>query len=359
MKNWYRVQAKGSAAEILIYDEIGMFGIGAKNFIADLKALGNVTEITLGINSPGGDVFDGVAIYNALKRHQAKITGRVDGIAASIASVILMASDKIVMPDNTMLLIHNPWGGAIGDAEDMRDFAEALDKIKVAILAAYRRSGKSDEELSAIMDAETWLTAEEALAGGFADEVIQSVDIAALFDLGNYQKAPDRLRAKPAPELNTRRPEEEAAQYTSRVLSLCTAAGVPELAPKLIEKKMSIVDVEQRLVEAPSIRAICAAAKGLGIENAERRAHGYIMAGCTKDEARHNLMEVLQAIQGPEIDNKCFDMGSRSAPAGRDERFNPSRVAEIYARRNSRTQKGAEELARKLAKVISEHGTLR
>jgi len=361
MKNWYRVQARGNAAEILIYDEIGLFGISAKNFIADLKALEsmNVAEITLGINSPGGECFDGIAIYNALKRYPAKITGRVDGVAASVASVILMAADKIVMPDNSMQMIHNPWGGAIGDAEDMRDFADALDKIKIAILAAYRRTGKSDEELSAIMDAETWMTAEEAKAAGFADEVIQSVDIAALFDLGKYQKAPDRLRAKPAPapELNNMRPQEEAAQYTSRVLSLCTAAGVPDLAPQLIEKKMSIADVEQRLAEAPSIRAICAAAQGLGVENAERRARSYIMAGVTKDEARHNLMEVLQAIQGPELDNKHVgDLVGGGAPS---KRLDTLRIVDIYARRNGRQHDRTDELARKLAKVITEHGTLR
>jgi len=356
MKNWYRVQAKGNAAEILIYDEIGMFGIGAKNFIADLKALGNVTDITLGVNSPGGDVFDGVAIYNALKRHQAKITGRVDGIAASIASVILMASDKIVMPDNSMLMIHNPWGGVIGDADDMRDFADALDKIKLAILAAYRRSGKSDEELSAIMDAETWYNAEEAKAAGFADEVIQSVDIAALFDLGKFQKAPDRMRAKPAADFNAVRPEEETAQYTSRVLSLCAAVGVPDLAPRLIEQKLSIADVEQRLADAPKIRAICTAATGMGVKNAERRAHDYIFAGVTLEEARHNMIEVVMALQGPEIDNRFFEDGNRGpAKPLRDERFNPSTVAEIYARRRNPIGARADELGNKLAKVIHDY----
>src|SRR5919109_4674225 len=98
-QNWYQIFAIGTAAEILIYDEIGIFGISAKNFITELKSLKNVSQITLGINSPGGDVFDGIAIYNALKRHGAKVTTRIDGIAASIASVIAMAGEKIQMPD--------------------------------------------------------------------------------------------------------------------------------------------------------------------------------------------------------------------------------------------------------------------
>jgi ATP-dependent Clp protease, protease subunit len=120
-RRWYefRAQAKG-AAEIVIYDEIGAFGIPAKAFIDELKALGSVPELTLRINSPGGSVFDGVAIYNALQRHEARITVRIDGLAASIASMIAMAGDEVVMPENAMLVLHDPSGMVMGTAQDMR-----------------------------------------------------------------------------------------------------------------------------------------------------------------------------------------------------------------------------------------------
>ena len=111
-----RLPCPGRGAEIVIYDEIGAFGIPAKAFLDELKALGPVPELTVRINSPGGSVFDGVAIYNALKRHSAAITVWIDGIAASIASMIAMAGDEIVMPENAMLMLHDPSGLVMGTA---------------------------------------------------------------------------------------------------------------------------------------------------------------------------------------------------------------------------------------------------
>ena len=105
---WYEFRGQAKGAEIVIYDEIGAFGIPAKAFVDELKALGPVAELTVRINSPGGSVFDGVAIYNALKRHDAAITVWIDGIAASIASMIAMAGDEVVMPENAMLMLHDP-----------------------------------------------------------------------------------------------------------------------------------------------------------------------------------------------------------------------------------------------------------
>jgi ATP-dependent Clp protease, protease subunit len=160
-RRWYefRAQAKG-AAEIVIYDEIGAFGIPAKAFIDELKALGPVAELTLRINSPGGSVFDGVAIYNALERHGAAITIWIDGLAASIASMIAMAGDEVVMPENAMLVLHDPSGRVMGTAQDMRATADALDKMKAGMVAAYRaKSGRDDAEIEALMAAETWLSA--------------------------------------------------------------------------------------------------------------------------------------------------------------------------------------------------------
>ena len=197
MRRWYefRAHAKGTA-EIVIYDEIGAFGIPAKAFLDELKALGPVAELSVRINSPGGSVFDGVAIYNALKRYQAKVTVWIDGIAASIASMIAMAGDEVVMPENAMLVLHDPSGLVAGTAADMRATADALDKMAAAMVAAYRdKSGAGDAEIEALMATETWLSAEEAVELGLADRVEAPVRMAAHFDLSQFRNAPPQLAA--------------------------------------------------------------------------------------------------------------------------------------------------------------------
>jgi ATP-dependent Clp endopeptidase proteolytic subunit ClpP len=183
-RRWYEFRAQARGAEIVIYDEIGAFGIPAKAFLDELKALAAISELTVRINSPGGSVFDGVAIYNALKRHDAAITVWIDGIAASIASMIAMAGDEVVMPENAMLMLHDPSGLVMGTAADMRAMAEALDKMKAGMVAAYRdKSGRDDAEIEALMRDETWLVAQEAVDLGLADRVEAPVRMAAHFDL--------------------------------------------------------------------------------------------------------------------------------------------------------------------------------
>jgi ATP-dependent Clp endopeptidase proteolytic subunit ClpP len=204
MRSWYQVRAQARGAEILIYDEIGAFGIPAKAFLDELKALGPVAELTVRINSPGGSVFDGVAIYNALKRHDAAITVWIDGIAASIASMIAMAGDEVVMPQNAMLMLHDPSGLVMGTASDMRAMAEALDRMKAGMVAAYRdKSGRDDAEIGALMAAETWQSAQEALELGLADRIEQPVKMAAHFDLSRFRNPPPELvalAATPSPQ---------------------------------------------------------------------------------------------------------------------------------------------------------------
>lgn len=164
-------------AEIMIYDPIGGDwygnGVTAQRFVDDLAALGDVKDITVRINSPGGEVFDGFAIYNALKNHPAQVHVQIDGLAASIASVIAMAGDLVTMGTGAMIMIHDPWSIALGDADDFRGAAEMLDQIKVGIIDAYAvRTGIDRDELSTMMDKETWLTVDEAIEKGFADERI-------------------------------------------------------------------------------------------------------------------------------------------------------------------------------------------
>jgi ATP-dependent Clp protease, protease subunit len=194
MNSWYTIRARGSGAEVMIYDEIGAYGVSAKGFLAEIGALPDDAAIDLRLNSPGGSVFDAVAIHNALSRHAGPITVWIDGIAASAASYIAMAGDEIVMPENAFLMIHDPSGMVIGTAADMRDMAGTLDKIAAGMLRGYAaRSGKPEDEIAALMAAETWLTAAEALEAGLATRMTEPVRIAASFDIGRFRNAPPEL----------------------------------------------------------------------------------------------------------------------------------------------------------------------
>ncbi len=148
----------------------------AKSFKEDLDSLGDIDTLNIYINSPGGSVFQGTAIYNIIKRHKAKINIHVDGVAASIASVIAMAGDTIFMPKNSMMMIHNPWTFAWGNANELRKQADDLDKIRESLIEAYlSKAGDklSRETLIEIMDNETWLTAQECYDYGLCDELVE------------------------------------------------------------------------------------------------------------------------------------------------------------------------------------------
>ena len=182
--NWYKIVNKSDKAEIWIYEEIGLDfwtggGVTAKNFQKELSAI-KASQIDLHINSPGGAVFDGVAIYNLIMQHPANVTTYIDGIAASIASVIALAGDHVVMAENALYMMHNPSGMVMGTAADMRSLADVLDKIRGTMTGVYAaKSGRADDEISALLDAETWMTAAEAKEFGFVDEIADEMDLAA------------------------------------------------------------------------------------------------------------------------------------------------------------------------------------
>jgi ATP-dependent protease ClpP protease subunit len=181
--------------KIQIYGPIGasIFGdsITASHVYARLDEMKEMEPVAVYINSGGGDVFDGIAIYNALRRHKGRVTVYIDGLAASAASVIAMAGDEVVMPENTMLMVHNPWTMTYGDADELRKTADILDKTRDAIVSAYRiKTGMDDEELRALLDGETWLSAQEAVDYGFANLVevaLDEEDIVKAFALHDFQ----------------------------------------------------------------------------------------------------------------------------------------------------------------------------
>ena len=200
-KSWYNMtpaKAEGGAAEILLYDTIGGWGISAKQFASDLKALAG-GNITLRINSPGGDVMEGAAIFNILKADGRPVTVYIDGLAASMASVVAMAG-KVIMPANALMMIHNPWTLSMGDADRLRKDADLLDKIKGQIVGAYEGkcgAKQSRDAIVAMMDAETWMDGKEAVAAGFADECGEEIQAAAcVVDVTKYAAKVDaRLAA--------------------------------------------------------------------------------------------------------------------------------------------------------------------
>jgi ATP-dependent protease ClpP protease subunit len=299
MASWYAIRARGTGAEVAIYDEIGAYGVSAKGFLAELGALPEGTPVDLRLNSPGGSVFDAVAIHNALTRHEGTVTVWIDGIAASAASYIAMAGDEIVMPENAFLMIHDPSGLVMGTAEDMRAMAEALDKVKGSLVSGYAaKSGRTPEEVSALMAAETWFDAGDAVAQGFADRLIEPVRIAANFDIGRFRNAPPVLveavgvepepdnetdgagtevtdetdqvadaEDQPAAASNASQPpaetpppsgtppdpaaiRSEAIGHARAVVDLCRLAGQPQMAGRFLEEDASLAEVRAALLAA-------------------------------------------------------------------------------------------------------------
>lgn len=208
--NFVKNEAENTG-ELQLYGEIAdssWWGdeVTPKDFKSDLDALGDISQLNVFINSPGGDVFAGQAIYSMLKRHKASVTVYVDGLAASAASLVAMAGDNIKMPENAMLMVHNAWTIASGNAGDFRKLADDMDKINASIRTAYlaKAPGLTEDKITELMDSETWLSAHEAVDYGLADEIEDPKQYAAsikgrLFKA--YRQAPSSV-PKPEPNQN-------------------------------------------------------------------------------------------------------------------------------------------------------------
>jgi ATP-dependent Clp endopeptidase proteolytic subunit ClpP len=290
-KRWFEMRAGSQqAAEIAIYDDIGAYGVSARDFITELRAL-SAPVIHLSINSPGGSVFDALAMYNALRQHPADILVDVLGVAASAASLVAMAGDRIVMPENAFMMVHNPFTVTAGNAEELRALADTLDKITASLVAIYAgRTGKPEDEIRALLDAETWLAADEAVAKGFADELRPAMPIAARFEL---ERMPEAVRAvwaqsTPAPvPMATAAPSVPVVDFKaveSWLLAHAKSNGIPLAAGFPL-----VSDVHAEIV------AVCQAAR---VPELADRA---IMAGVPLASLRHMLMQ-YRAAQDAAID---------------------------------------------------------
>lgn len=207
-KFWSFKTKSTDTGELMLYGEISEYSwfgdeVTPKQFKQDLDALGDIKNLNIYVNSPGGDVFASQAIYSTLKRHTAYKTVYIDGLAASGASIIAMVGDKIIMPANAMMMIHNSWTYAAGNKERLREIADTMEQIDKTLVGVYSsRTGMSDEDITALLDAETWLTAEEAVTKGFADEVEKEKKVAAslmggILMLNSLQIDLERYKNKP------------------------------------------------------------------------------------------------------------------------------------------------------------------
>ena len=288
MQTWYNLKAAADKTPVLsIFDDIGAYGVSAKSFLNDLRTV-TTDEVDVEINSPGGDVFAGLAIYNGLRASGKKINVKVLGLAASAASLVAMAGDTIEMPENAFMMIHNPWGFAMGGADEMRNTADVLDKIGTGLVSTYaKRTGKTDQEITALLDAETWMTAQEAVDAGFATSVTAALAVKASY---SEDRLPENVRLAfkaqapttdaPAPVFGETLAEQvhtianaaglwqyaalwgadpalrNAEQVTARaelareVQALCVLAKRPEMSDKFIKAATSLQDVRAEIFAA-------------------------------------------------------------------------------------------------------------
>ena len=235
-QKWYAFKNssdKSGEVELSIYDEIGAFGIGAKEFIAELREYKG-QHVHVRINSPGGEIIDGSAIANALNRHEGGVTVHIDGLAASMASYIAMSGKPTYMSENALLMIHNPWTLAAGEADDLRKQADLLDTMKSTLVRGYqRKSGMPAEEISKLMDEETWLTALEATALGFVDAIEDGIPAAAS---ARDLRARFDSFAQRMDETNSVAPETEVVASVAEVAVEEAPAAVEAVAPEVIEE---------------------------------------------------------------------------------------------------------------------------
>lgn len=340
MKNWFSIKAQAnddSTAEISIHDAIGAWNVNAQSFLAGLKNI-SAKNITLTMNSPGGSVIDGIAIYNGLRNHADKtgatITVKVLGIVASIASIIAMAGDKIKMPKNTFMMVHSPSAALYANANEMRDMADLLDKFESSLIQTYvARTGKTAEEIKALLDAETLMTADEAVAMGFADEVTDALVIEASFDLDNLPdnitsvfKASQTENGDDPDALVVFLPDLPDATLTAQIVAIAEKYDMQDFANVWIldSKLTDLAQIEASIKNGAEIKAMCVQLKR------PAEADEMIEAKISFTEARAKLAETA-AAKADKFDTNNHQSSIIEPPVGAPQ--GGFSVSNIYAAR--------------------------
>lgn len=340
MQTWYNLKAAADKTPVLsIFDDIGAYGVSAKSFLNDLRTV-TTDEVDVEINSPGGDVFAGLAIHNGLRASGKKINVKVLGLAASAASLVAMAGDTIEMPENAFMMVHNPWGFAMGGADEMRSTADVLDKIGTGLVSTYaKRTGKTNEEIAALLDAETWMTAQEAVDAGFATSVTPALAVKASY---SEDRLPENVRMafKASAEPVADEPAEgapltiEAPAFgetlAAQAQTIANAAGLGQYAA-LWGADPALRNTEQvaaRAELAREVQALCALAK------MPEMADKFIKAATPLQDVRAEIFAVLE---------QDYEHVDTAPPAKQPQNSGtqPSAVkgADIWAARRQKTAK--------------------
>ncbi|WP_405647334.1 head maturation protease, ClpP-related [Pseudomonas sp. Ld6] len=357
-KSWYTFHASGEAEqqtiEVFVYGEIGTWGVSANQFVQDLRAMDDgASPVIVAFNSIGGDLFDGLAIHNALSRLGERCTGRIDALAASAASVAVCGAHRVVIAANAMLMIHNPYTFTGGDAEDFRRVADVLDQTLEAIIAAYKSKAPDidEAELRRMVNAETWLTANEAVALGLADEVGDGLKVKACLGQGSvlqrFQHAPAELLAQLNEEPDVEPPEPvdppepapvlDAAGLALMVTKGCAAAGISNLVEPLLAttRLESEAVVKAALTNAKTLHGLCVAAR-LPELTAE-----FISAGLDESAVRARLFDKLVSSGGGFEINNSLPLDNDPEPTIKAKQVDTQSIWATRQAAQNGTSKGA------------------
>ncbi|MAM87561.1 MAG: hypothetical protein CME36_09685 [unclassified Hahellaceae] len=294
------------SGELLLYGEIGDWfdGNDALSIVTELESL-NSEALTVRIHSGGGSIMEGLAIYNRLKQSSAFVTVQIDGIAASMASVVAMAGDKVTMPSNGFLMVHKPWLLSAGNADELRKSADTLDSFEDSLIHAYTtKTGMPEAEIREMLSAETWINAAQALEMGFIDEISDAMEAAASIDLKAFNNVPDALlkaaHQTPAalPAKHSKEPimaKEVKAAEVENVADVAVASATTE-APKA-EAKAAVNPQDVQAAERQrfsALNAVRAQASKLNVTVTDTDFDRFIASGSTADEFRAHLFNIAE-----------------------------------------------------------------
>lgn len=361
-EHWYSIQSAGEEGgkpiEVYIYGEIGFWGVTSGDFIRDLKEVDDgVSQVLVHFDTVGGDLFDGIAIHNALRALGERCTGQIDGACFSAGSVAVCGAHRVTMADNAMFMIHNPWTFMAGDSDELRKMADMMDKAFEGIVASYQHRALTldDAELRRMINDTTWLTASEAKAHGFVDEIFgeaeplvnnaplgkilnryRNVPEAALRLVGEVEQPSEpEPESEPVPEPELVPATPEAADLAAKLAADCAQAGLSNCVSYLIKASAlaSAEAVQTHFNRAKDVRAACLVAK------LPDEAQALIEAGLTGEQARAKLFDKLAQNSGQvELSNlPPLDDGPQASA------HQPPAPSEVYARRRNQASKGGQQ----------------